>query len=145
MYMFVYYYIYYINTSMCVLKYLYMNVCFRGNLLRDKGNAEAAVSSYKNAIKYRSSLAGNAFFVTYLVCAVYTVCKSITSTSHKQFFSNTVFRRMRDEGGNLDPYRFRRSFLNQHIHFKLFWNLLLRIILSHALWRHFFSHYFDHP
>lgn len=35
-------------------------VCFRGNLLRDKGNAEAAVSSYKNAIKYRPSLAGNA-------------------------------------------------------------------------------------
>lgn len=42
---------------------LFFFASFRGNLLRDKGNSEAAVSSYKNAIKYRPSLAGNAFFV----------------------------------------------------------------------------------
>lgn len=35
-----------------------MYVCYRGNLLREKGDAEAAVSSYKNAIMYRPSLAG---------------------------------------------------------------------------------------
>lgn len=59
--------------SVCVLKYLHANMCFRGNLLRDKGNAEAAVSSYKNAIKYRSSLAGNAFFVytSFSMCNVH--------------------------------------------------------------------------
>jgi len=40
-----------------------MHMCYRGNLLREKGDAEAAVSSYKNAIMYRPSLAGKLFFV----------------------------------------------------------------------------------
>lgn len=45
-----------INVS--CMNYMCVIMCYSGNLLRDKGDAEAAVSSYKNAIKYRPSLAG---------------------------------------------------------------------------------------